>query len=100
MLPLETFQGRSAFVTGGGTGLGAAIANGLARLGADLIIGSRKPEHYEDAANRLRTAGASAIGVELDIRDPDAVECALDAAETAFGRPVGLLVNNAAAYRR
>jgi NAD(P)-dependent dehydrogenase (short-subunit alcohol dehydrogenase family) len=100
MLPAGTFAGRTALVTGGGTGIGHGIATQLARLGADVIVASRKPEHFEEGATLLREEGLSARGVALDIRDPDAVEQALDECEEAFGRPVGLLVNNAAANFR
>jgi NAD(P)-dependent dehydrogenase (short-subunit alcohol dehydrogenase family) len=100
MLPPGTFSGRTAIITGGGTGIGMGIASALGRLGADVVVASRKPEHYDEGASLLRDAGMSARGIALDIRDPDAIEGALDEAEAAFGRPVGLLVNNAAANFR
>ncbi|MBV9662195.1 MAG: SDR family NAD(P)-dependent oxidoreductase, partial [Acidimicrobiales bacterium] len=69
MLPEGTFKGRSALVTGGGTGIGLGIASELCRLGADVALASRREEHYEHAAAELAGAGRSAIGVKLDIRD-------------------------------
>jgi NAD(P)-dependent dehydrogenase (short-subunit alcohol dehydrogenase family) len=95
-LPPGTFAGRSVFVTGGGTGLGSAIASEFARLGASIVIASRKPEHLEEGASRLAEMDASVTTVACDIRDPDQISAAFDAAEQAFGLP-DVLVNNAAA---
>jgi NAD(P)-dependent dehydrogenase (short-subunit alcohol dehydrogenase family) len=91
-----TFDGVSVMVTGGGTGLGKAIAAEFARLGASLVIASRKDEHLEAGRAALRELGAPVLAVTCDIRDPEAVAAAFDAATGAFGLP-GVLVNNAAA---
>jgi NAD(P)-dependent dehydrogenase (short-subunit alcohol dehydrogenase family) len=96
MLPEATFTDRTAIVTGGGTGLGLAIATELGRLGADVIVASRRREHIDHGVEAVTAVGASAIGVEVDIRDPDAVEVALDRGEERWGRPAQLVVNNAA----
>jgi NAD(P)-dependent dehydrogenase (short-subunit alcohol dehydrogenase family) len=96
MLPEATFTGRTAIVTGGGTGLGLAIATELGRLGADVIVASRQREHVAHGVGAVEAAGGNAIGVEVDIRDPDAVEAALDRGEQRWGRPVQHIVNNAA----
>jgi NAD(P)-dependent dehydrogenase (short-subunit alcohol dehydrogenase family) len=95
-LPAGTFAGQSVFVTGGGTGLGSAIATEFARLGASIVIASRKPEHLEEGASRLAQMDAAVTTVGCDIRDPDQIAAAFDAAEQAFGLP-NVLVNNAAA---
>lgn len=91
-----TFAGSTVLVTGGGTGLGKAIAAEFARLGAKLVIASRKPEHLDAGREAMEALGAPVATVICDIRDPDQVAAAFDAAEQAFGLP-DVLVNNAAA---
>src|SRR5215813_758719 len=95
-LAAGVFDGVAVFVTGGGTGLGKAIAAEFARLGASMVIASRKPEHLEAAAAAMKEVGAPAVTVACDIRDAEQIAAAFDAAEAAFGLP-GVLVNNAAA---
>ena len=95
-LPPGTFDGSVVMVTGGGTGLGKAIAGEFARLGASLVIASRKPEHLDAAVESIEAIGAPVTTAACDIRDADAVSAAFDAAESAFGLPQ-VLVNNAAA---
>jgi NAD(P)-dependent dehydrogenase (short-subunit alcohol dehydrogenase family) len=91
-----TFDGVTVVVTGGGTGLGKAIASEFARLGADLAVLSRKPEHLAAAEEALTELGAQVETVECDIRDADSIAAAFDRVEARFGLP-GVLVNNAAA---
>ncbi len=91
-----TFDGVTVVVTGGGTGLGKAIASEFARLGADLAVLSRKPEHLAAAEEALTALGAQVECVECDIRDADSITAAFDRVEQRFGLP-GVLVNNAAA---
>ena len=91
-----TFDGVCVFVTGGGTGLGKAIAGEFARLGASLVVASRKPEHLEAAVEAIEAIGAPVITTACDIRDADAVAAAFDTATEAFGMPQ-VLINNAAA---
>ena len=95
-LPAGTFDGVTVFVTGGGTGLGKAIAAEFARLGASMVIASRKPEHLEAAQLAMKELGAPALTVGCDIRDAEQIAAAFDAAVAEFGLP-GVLVNNAAA---
>ena len=95
-LPPGTFDDVSVFVTGGGTGLGKAIASEFARLGASLVIASRKDEHLAAGEQAMNALGAPVTVVPCDIRQPDEIAAAFDAAEEAFGLP-GVLVNNAAA---
>jgi NAD(P)-dependent dehydrogenase (short-subunit alcohol dehydrogenase family) len=95
-LPPGTYDGRTVFVTGGGTGLGRAIASEFARLGANLVIASRKPEHLEQATEAMTELGAPHLTVTCDIREPEQIAAAFDAATDRFGLP-DVLVNNAAA---
>ncbi|RVU17639.1 SDR family oxidoreductase [Streptomyces antnestii] len=99
-LPPGTYRGSLVLVTGGGTGLGKAVAAEFARLGADVMIVSRRAGHLEPAREelaRLSTDGATVTTAVCDIRDPDRVAGVYDAAEAAYGRTPDVLVNNAAA---
>jgi peroxisomal trans-2-enoyl-CoA reductase len=87
------FDGQVALVTGGGTGIGFAVAAELLALGAKVAIASRKPEHYEPALARLSSLGETLAG-RCDIRDPDEVARLVDAVLARFGR-IDALVNNA-----
>jgi NAD(P)-dependent dehydrogenase (short-subunit alcohol dehydrogenase family) len=95
-LPPDTFDGVGVLVTGGGTGLGKAIATEFARLGASIVIASRKEEHLDAGREAMETLPAPVLTVQCDIRQPDEIAAAFEAAESAFGLP-GVLVNNAAA---
>lgn len=88
MLPEKTFDGRTGVITGGATGIGFAIAKALTRLGARVILVSRKEENLKKAVAEL---GERAQYHVLDVRDADAVE----AMAAKFGA-VDFLVNNAA----
>ena len=91
-----TFDGSTVLVTGGGTGLGKAIASEFARLGASIVIASRSADHLESGRTAMEELGAPVATAACDIRDPAVVAAAFDAAEDAFGLP-DVLVNNAAA---
>ncbi len=95
-LPAGTFSETTVLVTGGGTGLGLAVAREFARLGARLVLASRKPEHLDAGVEALTILGADVLAVECDIREADSISRAFDAAEEHFTLPQ-ILVNNAAA---
>jgi NAD(P)-dependent dehydrogenase (short-subunit alcohol dehydrogenase family) len=95
-LPVGTFEGVGVFITGAGTGLGRAIATEFARLGADIVVASRKAEHLDAGREAIEALGRRVITVTCDIRDPDQVAAAFDAAVDVLGLPQ-VLVNNAAA---
>ncbi|WP_419918311.1 SDR family oxidoreductase [Candidatus Poriferisocius sp.] len=91
-----TYQDQTVLVTGGGTGLGKAIATEFARLGANLVIASRKPEHLEAGRAAIQEVGAEVLAVSCDIRQAENIAEAFDAATDRFGLP-DVLINNAAA---
>lgn len=99
MLPEGTLEGKVALVTGGGTGLGRAMAERLAALGARLVLASRKPEHLAQGEAAVRAAGAEVLVVQTDVRDASQVERAVAAAVERFGR-IDILINNAAGIFR
>ena len=94
-LPADTFADQVVVVTGGGTGLGKAIACEFARLGAKVAIVSRDENHRAAGVAAVSVAGGEGLGVPCDLRDPAQVEAAFDAVEEQLG-PVDVLVNNAA----
>jgi NAD(P)-dependent dehydrogenase (short-subunit alcohol dehydrogenase family) len=96
MLPADTFAGTTVFVTGGGTGLGKAIAVEFGRAGANVAVASRKEEHRNAGVAALESVGTKAIGVELDVRQPESITAAFDAVEQSLGG-ISILINNAAA---
>lgn len=94
-LPAGTFDGQTVLVTGGGTGLGKGMAVEFARLGANIAILSRKPEHRAAGVAAIEALGGKAFGVAADIRHPDQIATAFDAIEENLG-PVSVVINNAA----
>ncbi len=95
LLAPGTFDGQTVIVTGGGTGLGKAIALEFARLGAKLAILSRGEEHRAAGVAAIEALGARALGVACDVRQPESVASAFDAVEAELGL-ASVLVNNAA----
>ena len=95
MLPENTLQGQVAIITGGGTGLGRAMALEFARLGAKLVLASRNTEHLEPTAAELRQQGGDVLAVPADVRDPAQVDRMVAQAKERFGS-IDILVNNAA----
>jgi NAD(P)-dependent dehydrogenase (short-subunit alcohol dehydrogenase family) len=95
MFEKTLLAGKRILVTGGGTGLGAAMGRRFAGLGAEVIICGRRLEVVEDTAAAWRRAGGKAQAFRCDIRDATAVDAMMDA---IWGEgPLDVLVNNAAA---
>jgi NAD(P)-dependent dehydrogenase (short-subunit alcohol dehydrogenase family) len=83
--------GKVALVTGGGTGIGRAVARELARTGAKVAICGRRAEPLEDVRSEL---GDDCLAVPTDVREPEQVAALVDQAVERFGR-IDILVNNA-----
>ncbi len=96
MFEKDLLAGRRILVTGGGSGLGAAIARRFVELGAELIICGRRLELLEATAARLRSdPGGKVAAIRCDIRDGAAVDAMMEAIWRE--KPIDVLVNNAAA---
>jgi len=86
----ELFAGKTALVTGGGTGLGKAIATQLSSLGANVVIAARRAEILEATAAEIAEASGNEVAVDLvDIKNRESVEA------LAERHTVDILVNNA-----
>jgi NAD(P)-dependent dehydrogenase (short-subunit alcohol dehydrogenase family) len=89
-------KGKAAFVTGGSGDIGSAIARALATAGADVAISYvGQLEAAAATVDALRAAGRRSLAVQLDQRDPVAIDASVDRVAREFGR-VDILVNNAA----
>lgn len=87
-------DGQAAFVTGGGGGIGRAIAIRLAEAGADVAVFDIIPERAEETATRIRDAGRQALAIPGDAMDSEALRTAIIATDARFGR-LDILINNA-----
>ncbi|MBD0370595.1 MAG: SDR family oxidoreductase [Pyrinomonadaceae bacterium] len=88
-------RGRVALVTGGGTGITGGVARALAESGARVCLVSRRMEHLEPAAERIRAGGGEALAVAADVRNMEEVERAVAACVEKFGK-LDIVVNGAA----
>ncbi len=95
MLPANTLNQQVAIITGGGTGLGRAMALEYSRLGARLVLASRSREHLEPTVAEIQKDGGEAIAVPTDVRDPAQVDRMIQETKKKFGG-IDILVNNAA----
>ncbi len=95
MLPEKTLGGLVAIITGGGTGIGRAIAHEYARVGARIVLASRSLEHLEPTAVEIRAQGAEVLVVPTDVRIPEQVDHLCAQTLSRF-HALDILVNNAA----
>ncbi|HEU4386344.1 MAG TPA: glucose 1-dehydrogenase [Blastocatellia bacterium] len=96
--PLE-LNGRVAVVVGGTSGIGRAIANGLAQAGAEVVATSRRGEQVDIVAREIEQLGRRTLRVTSDVSDRASLERLLEAAVAAFGK-VDILVNSAGRTKR
>ncbi|MBP9907758.1 MAG: SDR family oxidoreductase [Rubrivivax sp.] len=90
-------QGKVAFVTGGGTGIGAATAARFAEEGAMVVVCGRRKEPLDEVVARIRAGGGQAEPVQADVSDEAAFVGAIEATARRHAR-LDILVNNAMAY--
>jgi NAD(P)-dependent dehydrogenase (short-subunit alcohol dehydrogenase family) len=92
-------DGRVAVVIGGTSGIGRAIAHGLAEAGADVVCSSRRPEQVEIAAQEIEERGRKTIRVPADVSSRESLQHLLDECIRTFGK-VDILVNCAGRTKR
>ncbi|HXP40842.1 MAG TPA: SDR family oxidoreductase [Candidatus Acidoferrales bacterium] len=91
---LFDLTGRVAIITGGSIGLGRQMAEGLAEMGANIVLCARKQERCHQAAEELQQLGVKAIALACDVKNPASIQEVVDATLSQFGR-IDVLINNA-----
>lgn len=93
---LFDLTGRVAIVSGGATGLGRQMAEGLAEMGANIVLCARKKERCEQAAAQFQALGVKTLALGCDVRNADDIQKVVEATAAAFGK-IDILINNAGA---
>src|SRR5438105_3425896 len=91
---LFDLSGRIAIITGGSMGLGRQMAEGLAEMGAAVVLCARKKERCQQAADELEQRGAKTLALACDVKDPASVQSMVEETLAKFGR-IDVLINNA-----
>lgn len=96
MFKENALKGKTILITGGGTGLGRSMGTYFLKLGANLVITSRKQDVLDKAAGEMeKETGGKVLAVACDVRDADQVTKVFDEADAIFGK-VDVVLNNAA----
>jgi 3-oxoacyl-[acyl-carrier protein] reductase len=90
----EQLDGDTAIITGSSQGIGKGIAERFAEEGANVVVNSRSQERAAGVADAIESEGGTAIGVEADVTDEDAMEALVETTVEQFGG-VDVMVNNA-----
>ncbi len=98
-LSLFDLTGKRALITGSSQGIGFALAKGLAAAGAEIVLNGRNAEKLAEAADNLRSDGATVSELVFDVTDHEQVRAAVDAFEAGTGQ-IDILVNNAGMQHR
>lgn len=94
-LPYFDLTGKVAIITGGATGIGRGLAEGLADAGATIVLCARRKEVIEQACKEIKDrAGVNTLAAPLDITKTDQIKAVTDSVMKEFGR-IDILVNNA-----
>ncbi len=97
--PLFDLSGKSAVVVGGTSGIGLAMAIGLAEAGADVVASSRRQEQVDEAAKAIEATGRKALRLTSDVADRATLVALLDGTVKEFGK-VDILINSAGKIKR
>lgn len=89
------FENKTAFVTGGGSGIGEAAAIALAAEGAHVVVGDINLDNAAKVAKKILNQGGKAMAVSIDVSDANSVDSAFNEAEQWYGSTTHLLVNSA-----
>ncbi|MGA2200624.1 MAG: SDR family oxidoreductase [Terriglobales bacterium] len=92
-------KGRTAVVVGGTSGIGRAIAMGLANAGADVVASGRRPDQVKAIAGEIEAMGCRSLSITVDVNDRASLEHLLSAVLDAFEK-VDILVNSAGRIKR
>jgi NAD(P)-dependent dehydrogenase (short-subunit alcohol dehydrogenase family) len=82
----NSFRGKVAVVTGGGTGIGRAMSLGFAKEGAAVVVASLMADEANAVASEIRAMGGKALGIAIDVTDVSAVEAMAETVQSEFGR--------------
>jgi len=91
---LFDLTGRVAIITGGSIGLGRQMAEGLAEMGANVVLCARKKERCQEAADELAGLGIKTLALGCDVKEPAAIQEVVASTLRTFGR-IDILINNA-----
>lgn len=94
MIPNFSLEGKVALVTGASSGIGAAVAEGLAEAGAKVVLAARRMEKLQANIEAIKAKGGEALAVSMDVTDKASIEAAFQSVEKEFGT-VQIVVNNA-----
>ena len=97
--PLFDLSGKSAVVVGGTSGIGLAMAIGLAQAGADVVASSRRSEQVDEAAKAIEAQGRRTLRLTSDVGDRATLQALLDETVKEFGK-VDILINCAGKIKR
>ncbi|MEI9850271.1 MAG: SDR family NAD(P)-dependent oxidoreductase [Sphingomonas sp.] len=94
---MRDFAGRTAFITGGGSGIGLGMARAFAARGMKIVIADLHQDHLDAAEDVLRGEGAEVLGIRVNVVDREAMRRAAQTVAERFG-PLHLLCNNAGVF--
>ena len=97
--PLFDLSGKTAVVVGGTSGIGLAMAIGLAEAGADVVASSRRAEQVDEAAKAIEAKGRKSLRLTSDVGDRSSLEALLSGTLKEFGK-VDILINCAGKIKR